>query len=803
MADIVIASDLTSSADQFNACRGVYWLDEDIGIVFHMDGDTDVSFARTINAGTSWAITEIQAGDSLGMAVWYDKETDDTGDLVHVVWWDSGTENLLYCNVDISDGSVSTIVTVANYTGTTTRINNRFAITKARNGNLILSHSSAATDRTYKSTDGGTNWTSITAIGESNRNPDYLLFFPANTGDDADIASMYWDASSSEISIKMYDDSANTWTETSVSTSMSFDTVFTNWDGALRHSDGHIIFAAHTNNNHGSDDLKVWDLTVDSISSPTVTAKTNIFTNVNDAAQAAVIINQQNDDVYIAYIYGSGWTSSTNIYYKLSTNGGTSWGTEVPYGEDTDDDNRLVAGARSIGSSGGRIMWAWYDDDNTQIETNLNNDILIEASGGTIEELAGTSTSSSTTTGDLTISLELSATSNGSSTTTGDLTVSLELSSTSSGTSTTSGNIIFEPLEISGQSVSSSTTTGNIVIESLLSGTSSGSSITSANATIESEISSVSTSSSATTGNINIESALSGASNGSSITTGNASIISEIAGTSASSSTTSGDVSISVLLSGLSSGSTTTTGNIISIIELSSVSNGSSSTVGNITIESNLSGVSNGASTTSGDLIIQTTETELSGTSSGSSVTSGNLTSIIELSATSNGTSTTSGNIVIELSLSGTSAGSSTTAGDATITVAGAELSGTSSGSSVTTGNITIESQLSGVSIGSSTTSGDITIIQELSGTSNGASITSGDLALQDLELSGVSVSTSTTTGNLVLESLLQSLSIGQSITSGDIEVIISLSGTTNGFSTTSGSLVIANIESREILKIL
>ena len=180
----------------------------------------------------------------------------------------------------------------------------------------------------------------------------------------------------------MWDDSAGTWTETSISGSMTADSVHVNMDGSVRHSDNHILMAVHSNDDNAGDDLLTWDLTVDSIASPTVTAKTNVFTNQSESAQVSVHINQQNNDVRIAHLKGGTWQSTVDVVFHISTDGMGTWGSEQAYSEAAADDLRLCPAGRTVGDAGGRYQPAFYDDDGSDIFVNEVNDIEIAAVAG-------------------------------------------------------------------------------------------------------------------------------------------------------------------------------------------------------------------------------------------------------------------------------------------------------------------------------------------------------------------------------------------------------------------------------------
>ena len=95
-----------------------------------------------------------------------------------------------------------------------------------------------------------------------------------------------------------------------------------------------------------------------------------------------MFINQQNNDVYCAYLKGGTWLSAVDVVFHISTNGMTGWGTEQAYSEDTAADLRIVCAGRTVGDNGGRYQPAWFDTTLNDIFINENNDVEIAAVAG-------------------------------------------------------------------------------------------------------------------------------------------------------------------------------------------------------------------------------------------------------------------------------------------------------------------------------------------------------------------------------------------------------------------------------------
>lgn len=377
MADTLVETNVIANLDDVGLF-GPYWIDTQTAIIIFLSGGDDLSFSRTTDGGVNWSTTEIQSGTTKQVSAWFDQETpNDNGILVHLAWIDQDDSEAKYVTVDVSDATISTIRTVASgLTVNNSKLFNKVGITKTISGNILYTYSTNEETDSLKSIDNfSTAGTSIANLFQSPTDQDHILIFPSNTGDDNDAATILWDRSANQIKLRMYDDSADTWTNTFIVNAIDFQRQKM-MDASVRHSDRHIILAAHSNHDDSTDDLLTFDLTVDSIASPTITAKTNIFTNQAESGEVAVLINQQNDDIYISYLKGVTWNVSVNVVFHKSDNGMSTWGAQQPYSEVTDD-YRLVHGGRTVGNSGGRVQWSFFDDDQIDIYVNLVNDIEI------------------------------------------------------------------------------------------------------------------------------------------------------------------------------------------------------------------------------------------------------------------------------------------------------------------------------------------------------------------------------------------------------------------------------------------
>jgi hypothetical protein len=386
MADTTVYSSIIGTLDESNNLWGPYWTDKDTGTVVFISSGNEAFQRRTVDGGSSWSGQAIIFdGTIMNVACWYDQETPgDSGTILHVVTLDTGGA-CKYRTVNISTGVRGTQRTVVSgLTVSSTKSENRIAITKTVSGNIIVAYSTQSEIGCLKSDDlFATAGTSIADPFETPTEEDWLLLYPANTGDDNDACGIFWDRSANKISIKMYDDSEDDWTETENALDRHDNLTYINMDGAVRHSDRKIMFVSHTDPDTVVDVLVASVINPNSIDSPSFPNTSLIYNSQAESAQCSVLINQQNDDVYVAYLKGGTWLSEMDIVFHKSDDGMSTWGSEQAYNETTDD-NRLVHGGRTIGDSGGRVQWSWYNDDLADIFVNLVNDIEISAVSGVI-----------------------------------------------------------------------------------------------------------------------------------------------------------------------------------------------------------------------------------------------------------------------------------------------------------------------------------------------------------------------------------------------------------------------------------
>jgi hypothetical protein len=335
-----------------------------VGYFFYNDrSDGDLKYRKSTNLNAAlptWsAPVVIHAGaNTVSCFTWPDWYTPgDSGTKIHILYMDDGVDDVFYRSLDISTDTLDTERTV--FAGTTLT-NSCLSITKTRGGNLLAAWDSNSTDRgAAKSTDGGTTWAPITSPIEADAN-DQCTLYPANLADANDAWAIYFDVSASEYSLKTWDDSAGTWSEVALYSGVTFDFFNGAYSGAVRHSDGHLIFAAYTTQiDQATNDFAIYDIA----NAGSITQKTNPITNMDDWGAPRIFVNQANNDLYACYVGKADgsetWASSINFYFKKSTDGGSTWGTETLL---TDAANTSM-GFYFIPPTGRRLIATWMHDD--------------------------------------------------------------------------------------------------------------------------------------------------------------------------------------------------------------------------------------------------------------------------------------------------------------------------------------------------------------------------------------------------------------------------------------------------------
>lgn len=332
MADVTIVSNAQDS-HTYTGMRYLAWASASVGYLFFVDDDTPtgLKYKKTTDGGATWGSpVNVMTGVATGG---YDIHPDwhtsgDSGTKIHIWAFSTGLDDVLYWTLETATDTLSSPVTV--FTGVSAAVVRGSFVSgaKMRGGNLYCAFQLDAGGEFgfCRSTDAGANWTNRAALVEALNDQCYL--FPGNAADANDCWALYHDASTDELTLKVHDDSADTNSESAVIATMVDNTDVSagryGFDGAIRHSDGHLIAAVVTERDTATADFRVFDIN----GTGSIVEKTAIATNIDDLYYPQVYITTAGH-IYIAYVGKRDGSetldTSAGVYYVLSTDGGATW----------------------------------------------------------------------------------------------------------------------------------------------------------------------------------------------------------------------------------------------------------------------------------------------------------------------------------------------------------------------------------------------------------------------------------------------------------------------------------------------
>lgn len=267
------------------------------------------------------------------VAVWYDRWSDINADLIHVAYTNSVDDDVRYTTVDAS--SLATTTDIVAFLGASTATGCSMSITRARGGNLILCGTidAAAEIFNLKSTAVGASASFSTIATVTEATTDQLILMPGWNADTQDVMAFFWDQSTSEISVKRYDDSANTWAETSISTGMTLGTAATaygHFSACVDLANSRNYLAAWSAADQVNADLRVWYVNDTTI---TETSANAVLNSSDDQGIASISLDIVSGRIRVYYAGKSDgtqtWPTSVGVYFKDSTDTGATWGSET------------------------------------------------------------------------------------------------------------------------------------------------------------------------------------------------------------------------------------------------------------------------------------------------------------------------------------------------------------------------------------------------------------------------------------------------------------------------------------------
>ncbi len=341
-ADVLIAQTATNL--QFGGGGTSYPVLANNGSIYfiYVDSASDLKFRKSSDGGFTWTDpVNIFTGTITQFAVWYDRWTDPSGtmgDLIHLAYTNSDIDddvNYRTINTASSD-ALSTETDVAALLSAVLS-GSAISITRSRGGNVYVKATidAGAEGGFYRLPNANVPngaWDAARTNTEALATQDMFILAPGFAADNQDILCIFWDISANQVSRYIYDDSANTWAESIFSgtfTELVANTAFPNFAVATDITNSQLVVIAWNAIDAANADLTCWTVTESAI-----TAKTDVVTNsTDDQALCAIAIDTDTGNWYAYYAGKSDgsetWTTSVNIYSKVSTDSGTTWGSET------------------------------------------------------------------------------------------------------------------------------------------------------------------------------------------------------------------------------------------------------------------------------------------------------------------------------------------------------------------------------------------------------------------------------------------------------------------------------------------
>lgn len=359
---------------------------------------SDIMFRKSIDHGISWGYPVKISGaiSATQLSVWYDGWSNIPDGLIHVAYVESVSDDVLYARIDTLNDDDYIPSSVA-YSGSSTAANATLSICRAYGGNLYIVYNidgGVEDGFVTSSINTGSTWTAGTFPIENAA--DHYMLMPGWNVDTNDVQLFFWDISTNEISVKRYDASADSWAETLISTGMaelSLTTAWPNFCAVPNFSGSNNILAAWSNTDAAGAKLRCWEVTDTSY-----TELTNIVPNSSGEQGLVALTIDTGSSVWYAYYTGKSdgsevWSSRVNVYYKTSSDFGTSWGPETKF-------STFISG--SSNDSGADIRWlatnpiGWNSNQYVSVYDNSASTHLVLRTIGSIPTGSNNTVSSAT-----------------------------------------------------------------------------------------------------------------------------------------------------------------------------------------------------------------------------------------------------------------------------------------------------------------------------------------------------------------------------------------------------------------------
>jgi hypothetical protein len=358
-ADVMVA---VSTGAHYTGAGVNYVVETPAGVLYQVfvNNASDVVFVKSSNGGISWSEpVEIFSGTATALSIWYDRWSSISAGLIHCAYSESVTDDTFYRTIDTESGDALSTQT-AIFVGTSTAAAGSLSITRARGGNVycktvIDAGAEGGFFRLPNANVPNGAWDAARTVNEALATGDQMILMPGWAADNQDIMAFFWDISADEISRQLYDDSANTWSETLIAGTMVENAAangFPHFAAAVDIANSRNLLVAWSAIDAANADLRCWHVTESAI-----TEVTNVVLNgTDDQGFCGIAIDTTRNYWFVAYGGKSDgsetWPTAMNLYYKVSTDSGSTWGPETALTTITRQFNWLAVTPRCAGQPG-------------------------------------------------------------------------------------------------------------------------------------------------------------------------------------------------------------------------------------------------------------------------------------------------------------------------------------------------------------------------------------------------------------------------------------------------------------------
>ena len=325
---------------QFSGAGTQWIIQTPAGVLYavYVDTNNDVDFKKSTDGGLTWGnAVSVFGGTVTSLAVWYDRWSNIAAGLIHIAYQESTTDDTLYRTINTeSADALSTQATIL--LGASTLAGGCLSISRARGGNvycatMIDAGSEGGYFRLPNANVPNGAWDAARATVFEAATQDQIILLPGWAADNQDMMAIFWDSDADELSRKLYDDSANSWSEASISTGMvdqAAATAFPHFDAFVDIENSRNVVVAWNAVDLVNADLLGWTVTESAITAFTTPV---VLNSTDDQGLCAITKDTVTGHWYCFYAGKSDgsetFPTSVNVYYKVSTDEGATWGPET------------------------------------------------------------------------------------------------------------------------------------------------------------------------------------------------------------------------------------------------------------------------------------------------------------------------------------------------------------------------------------------------------------------------------------------------------------------------------------------